>query len=31
MTKKDIIAAIGSVVGLMAINFFLGLVEMYIR
>lgn len=31
MTKKDIITAISSVFGLIAINFFIGLVEMYVR
>lgn len=31
MTKKDIITAICSVLGLIAINFFIGLVEVCIR
>ena len=31
MTRKDVIAAIGSVLGLIAINMFIGLVEMYIH
>ena len=31
MSRKDILAAIGSVIGLIVINGFIGLVEMYIR
>lgn len=31
MSRKDVFAAIGSVLGLIAINFFLGLVEMYVH
>ena len=31
MTRKDMIAAIGSLFGLIVINAFIGLVEMYVR